>query len=771
MTVWIEPLTGLQDDFHQRSVQYGIKIHKFEHSSRVDTSATMCYVSIELAVNDDFIKFVKLLIQQRRLARIVVDELHLLVTAYHYREPMRRICDLFKAETHISLFTGTGPPELIPHLFEITGIDDWEIIRMPTENPNIAYGVNVLDKNEVTQAAVSYILDRVATYTDPADKAMVFCRTCEETDDVAKLLNVLPYHSKIDADERATTFTAWINGTHKIMVSTTILAEGVNLPVRDVVVVGHAYNMISKKQMAARTARNNTKGRAVFFVPKDCPPIRANPSKPFGAEHLIPWAYNREECRRVKDSLFLDGFAVNCISLAGAELCDNCNRSIRKGIPAPPLPIPTPILQAPLGTELKAPTPYRSAVVQNAPPLERYDGRKQARGSSGEAAGGGGGVPGAASAPAMGQKGNRFIPTAQNQNMASTRTASAPPVPRKTLANAPPPDDDDDEPEFHHDHECFPSTDSKNPPQYVKDGLQRWLISVDLPSRNFSFVATPARPQQRQQQNAFASSMQVIPSSTRSAPPQITRMPALAATTTRAPLPGAAIQVRHQVHAGAEKTQKDLMEFICRAFTRLRDGCPSCWARGVRDWDTHTRLTCTEALCTFEDSFWQKWHRSSMKSTKDVCWQCTIPRNNHRWVPDLRLCDDEYILQAALYAFCTHPEDDLDLSQYDSSLQFNDFGAFWSWAGLTVEGKIQNLHERVTPRSARIRVAAVVRTDALILPPGLYIRLTSFSTPFRAPSRTAHALHARLISWLLEAPATPFGVHRMTLAGKDVGMG
>ncbi|KAJ7619970.1 hypothetical protein DFH06DRAFT_69828 [Mycena polygramma] len=36
-------------------------------------------------------------------------------------------------------------------------------------------------------------------------------------------------------------------------------------------------------------------------------------------------------------------------------------------------------------------------------------------------------------------------------------------------------------------------------------------------------------------------------------------------------------------------------------------------------------------------------------------------------------------------------------------------------------------------------------------------------------SRTAHALHARLLSWFLDAPAAPFGVHRMALAGKAAG--
>ncbi|KAJ7673051.1 hypothetical protein DFH06DRAFT_1123801 [Mycena polygramma] len=41
--------------------------------------------------------------------------------------------------------------------------------------------------------------------------------------------------------------------------------------------------------------------------------------------------------------------------------------------------------------------------------------------------------------------------------------------------------------------------------------------------------------------------------------------------------------------------------------------------------------------------------------------------------------------------------------------------------------------------------------------------------PFPPQSRTVHALHARLLSWFLDAPAAPFGVHRMALAGRRRG--
>ncbi|KAJ6600231.1 hypothetical protein B0H10DRAFT_2320514 [Mycena sp. CBHHK59/15] len=47
--------------------------------------------------------------------------------------------------------------------------------------------------------------------------------------------------------------------------------------------------------------------------------------------------------------------------------------------------------------------------------------------------------------------------------------------------------------------------------------------------------------------------------------------------------------------------------------------------------------------------------------------------------------------------------------------------------------------------------------------------IPTLAPPFPPRTRHAHALHARLLSWFLDAPAAPFGVHRMALAGKAAG--
>ncbi|KAJ7711319.1 hypothetical protein B0H16DRAFT_1817074 [Mycena metata] len=59
------------------------------------------------------------------------------------------------------------------------------------------------------------------------------------------------------------------------------------------------------------------------------------------------------------------------------------------------------------------------------------------------------------------------------------------------------------------------------------------------------------------------------------------------------------------------------------------------------------------------------------------------------------------------------------------------------------------------------RLSHVVQLPGVPTPPA----------PFPPSTRGAHAAHGRLLSWFLDAPAAPFGVHRIALAGKAAGKG
>ncbi|KAJ6580082.1 hypothetical protein DFH09DRAFT_1076988 [Mycena vulgaris] len=82
-------------------------------------------------------------------------------------------------------------------------------------------------------------------------------------------------------------------------------------------------------------------------------------------------------------------------------------------------------------------------------------------------------------------------------------------------------------------------------------------------------------------------------------------------------------------------------------------------------------------------------------------------------------------------------------------------------------------------RGGGFGVIATARGGSVVFAPKLPTRrstrgerpsLTPASAPLFPPtSPTAHAAHAHLVSWFLDAPAAPFGVHRMALAGKAAG--
>ncbi|KAF7360812.1 hypothetical protein MSAN_01110100 [Mycena sanguinolenta] len=170
-------------------------------------------------------------------------------------------------------------------------------------------------------------------------------------------------------------------------------------------------------------------------------------------------------------------------------------------------------------------------------------------------------------------------------------------------------------------------------------------------------------------------------------------VPAHKANTAGAPRPGLPVQIQHQRNVVAADEEKALMEFIKDAFGILRDGCAACWARGIGGWEYHGRANCPQEICTAANMGWDKWHKSAMKSTTNKCWQCTISRKYHRRLEDVTECENEYILQAAIYGFVAHPADGLHYTDYDATLpKFRDFSQFWEWADKTHSGVTQNMH-------------------------------------------------------------------------------
>ncbi|KAJ6583384.1 hypothetical protein DFH09DRAFT_1435778 [Mycena vulgaris] len=241
------------------------------------------------------------------LARIVIDEIYLLLTAAAYREPMLRLIKILGIETQITGMTGSLPPQLFPAFCELTGTDSWDVIRMSTVRPNIRYGVVLDDSDKYIARAVKYIKDRVANNYGPNDTAM---------------------HAATPVATQNRLFGDFVSGKQQVLDFSSVLGVGVNQPVRDTVHIDVGHNLIDQTQEDNRGGRDGKNARCIYFLP-----TAASPSVP-GSVTL--WsrtaravALNVTECRRLLISLFLDGVGVTCIELGTQQLCDNCRRQLK----------------------------------------------------------------------------------------------------------------------------------------------------------------------------------------------------------------------------------------------------------------------------------------------------------------------------------------------------------------------------------------------------------------------------------------------------------
>jgi hypothetical protein len=297
---------------------------------------------------------------------LIIEEAQVLLTSQHYREPMAKIIRVLRVHTHIVALVGTCPPQLHGELCKITGISNWDVIRMPSTRANIQYAVVTVPADNVLDAAADYVLERIrAGVYGPNDKAMIFCRTKYDAAIIAAKMGTTAYTSETTPIERSRIYDDWTRGDQRTMVCSTILNYGINEQVLDVVHADVSYNLIDHVQAQNRAGRGGLPARAVLFIAEGRAPI-SDPAW-LGADLLVPWAQNVDDCRRIVPSLFMDGAATTCMDLPKALLCDNCSRKLFS--PPPAGLIPTPVATATTTSTLPPsfPSPSDPAIFPSGP--------------------------------------------------------------------------------------------------------------------------------------------------------------------------------------------------------------------------------------------------------------------------------------------------------------------------------------------------------------------------------------------------------------------
>lgn len=228
--------------------------------------------------------------------------------------------------------TGSLPPSLYPVLCEMTGIT-WQFVRTPSSRKELKYQViTVPSESVIDQAIVEHVNLAISSYRSQ-DRAIVFCRSKQHATHLAYLFKIPPYYAVGEdgslLEKNKETLNRWISGDQPVMISTSILGCGLDYShIRDVVHRDPSYTMMDQYQEDSRGGRDGLLCRATtFIIDKKIYSVPTHPYN-FGTKTLFDSLRDNTHCLRMAQGLYLDGQPVQCVTLPGAQLCQNCEKSL-----------------------------------------------------------------------------------------------------------------------------------------------------------------------------------------------------------------------------------------------------------------------------------------------------------------------------------------------------------------------------------------------------------------------------------------------------------
>jgi hypothetical protein len=313
-TVVVTPFVALAADTVSRCEEKGIDC--VEWVPGCCGRASIVVVGAERAVSGDFLTYLGSLVVNGRLARIIIDECHLIISA-KYREKLKSLRILRAQPVQVVFLTATMPPSWEQDFADsllMKGVAKW--VRSPTIRRDIAYRVRVSQYQSTLEDEVcEFIRERIAGFDD-WQRAVVYCRTRDQCTSLADELGCGCFYSQHEDNEKA--LEEWARGDHKMIVATGALGTGVDIQgITLVVHLEEPYTLVDFSQESGRGGRRQgeTVESVVFVSSIDSQRARLDP--------MVQQYITTTKCRREVLSSYLDVVTVDC-STSGGLLCDLC---------------------------------------------------------------------------------------------------------------------------------------------------------------------------------------------------------------------------------------------------------------------------------------------------------------------------------------------------------------------------------------------------------------------------------------------------------------
>ncbi|KAG2030303.1 P-loop containing nucleoside triphosphate hydrolase protein, partial [Suillus americanus] len=278
MTLVVVPLQALLQDMRRRLDEKNIKYSQWTAGTSGVRSDTRCIlVTADAAANPSFLTFLHRIFHDKRLARIVLDEVHLILTSEHYRPLLRYLDQLRQVAVQFLMLTATMPGIATAQLLQKLQIlpTTTKLIRGSTTRPNIVYSRFKIDSRDSTRLTFTDVNGRsqnIATFIlnysenlPVGDRILVYCLTKDDAKSLAGRLSCDFYHAKLEEAHQNRIYNQWTSHQGScILTTTSCLGAGMDYPaVRMVVHWKSPRNLLEKEQESGRAGRDGEKAHSV----------------------------------------------------------------------------------------------------------------------------------------------------------------------------------------------------------------------------------------------------------------------------------------------------------------------------------------------------------------------------------------------------------------------------------------------------------------------------------------------------------------------------
>jgi len=330
-TILILPLVAMHEEYKSRAGRYGLSCKVWTTDCDVSTAPQLLLVAVENCAWSDLRAYIATLIRLGRLARIVVDEAHLLVKHESFRPCMDTLAFFGTLPISIILMTATCPPRLEKLLFAKLGRKNYQVLRRSTDRPEICQQIIPMrmEQADLEERVAKHIV-QTTRLAKSHERALLFCNSRDECDRMSALLGWMPYHSSVPIEDRSKAMASWKDGRVFGLVCSSMLNCCLDYPdVRYVFHLGPPRDAVDYYQAIGRLARSGRIGLSIiYFNPALLRQVMGDGDDLFGQQVIYFLLSDFLLCRRLHPAFFLDGIAVPCVMMSQAQLCDVCEAQL-----------------------------------------------------------------------------------------------------------------------------------------------------------------------------------------------------------------------------------------------------------------------------------------------------------------------------------------------------------------------------------------------------------------------------------------------------------